>query len=164
MQERDYLILNRETFIDCCSQTGDVIIPTTDLTLQLDIDEPWTRPQPFYRYEGGLDIEFLGSTICQYLDADKRSSLLNCFLERYSVSRAEGWRSKGGNSHVLLTLSPGYELSIRDRITLQAMLGSDPIRELLNLRRVDAAMGDHEACILLMPKASHEFKRSAGFV
>lgn len=48
-----------------------------------------------------------------------------------AIKRIEGWKSKSGNSHIKITFA--LDLTPLEATTLQAILGSDPRRELLNL-------------------------------
>lgn len=50
------------------------------------------------------------------------------------VKRRQQWQSKSGNLHTLITLN--RDLSPVEALLLQALLGSDPLRELLGLLRV----------------------------
>lgn len=57
---------------------------------------------------------------------------LNAFVadrisQNYKVLKTEFWDSKSGNRHAVVTLES--ELPVSERIALQAMGGSDPIRE-----------------------------------
>lgn len=47
--------------------------------------------------------------------------------QSYKVLRTEFWDSKSGNRHAVVTIES--ELPVCERIALQAMGGSDPIRE-----------------------------------
>lgn len=89
-------------------------------------------------------------------EEDKRQNVINCLFENYRIDEIEAWPSKNNNTHVVITIQD--EMVIHERITLQAILGSDPTKELLNLARVKATIGDHEACLLLMPKKSAEVR------
>lgn len=65
-----------------------------------------------------------------------------------AVGDVEELKSRGGNRHILVKLTK--RLAVRDRILLQACLGSDPVRELLSYRRVLA--DDPNPVLLLRPK------------
>lgn len=66
----------------------------------------------------------------------------------YGAMEIERWKSKGGeNLHVVVKLN--VELEIVTRLALQTMLGSDPLKELLSLKRVKE--GQNEPCLLFKP-------------
>jgi hypothetical protein len=54
-------------------------------------------------------------------------------LDNYDVVSTQSWLSKSGNTHVRIEL--GREMTLPERLALQAALGSDGVRELLSLRR-----------------------------
>jgi hypothetical protein len=88
---------------------GLLIVEPDDKTLQLDFDTPeqWDK--------------FL-------------SHRLSWFLKFFPVVRVWWTASKSGNKHVYITLLEPQPLE--RRVALQAVLGSDPTREFLNLMRV----------------------------
>jgi hypothetical protein len=54
--------------------------------------------------------------------------------EMYGIESVEQYRSRGGNDHRIVYLKREAASPV-ERILLQALLGSDPKRELLSLRR-----------------------------
>jgi hypothetical protein len=65
----------------------------------------------------------------------------------YGPLKVEKWVSSGGNDHVRITLA--RPASVKTRLALQAMLGSDGIKEALSLKRVSE--GQKEPSILFRP-------------
>jgi hypothetical protein len=93
------------------------------------------------------------------LDSDSAYELFQSQLSRLNhvidYGEIEELSSKNGNRHVIIHLNK--KLAVRDRILLQACLGSDPVREILSYRRV--LQGDDNPVLLLRPKPK---KLSAG--
>jgi hypothetical protein len=90
----------------------------------------------------GYVVRLADDSTC-LLDLDSEEAV-ECFeallpkaVELWSVQVADRYHSKSGppNTHVVLKLSEPR--SAAWRIALQAALGSDPVRELLSLRRLD---------------------------
>jgi len=106
----EHYALDREWADHQADIRGLVVVPSTADTLQLDFDSEAA-------YE-----EFLESRL---------PKLLNL----YDVKRVYWTESASGNKHVYVVLP--FESTPIERIALQAVLGSDPIRELLSIRRED---------------------------
>lgn len=72
----------------------------------------------------------------------------------FQIKNEETWRSGSGlpyHLHVVLTLDA--VLNVAERVALQAALGSDPVREMLSIRRIH--LGDkNEPSLLFKPKAA----------
>jgi hypothetical protein len=90
------------------------------------------------------------------LDLDTQASIdqfwrvLPVVVQHYAISpRLEFWRSKNGHYHVSLKLN--HHLECLERYALQAMLGSDGVRELLSIR--DSRYGV-EPSVLFQPRFS----------
>lgn len=74
--------------------------------------------------------------------------------EYYQVRETLSWTSKSGvHRHVMLEI--GQDLSLPDRVLLQAILGSDPKREMLSMIRVAAEPGrdPNTMSMLFRPRA-----------
>lgn len=120
-EERD-----RKKVFAAARRLGCKVIVTDSDQLQIDLDEPW----PF-------SVDYLKTTKSKI--HDKAQELFDekiwwSFDREVNVIMLEAWRSRNGNTHVVLTLDREY--SDFERIAFQAMLGSDPVRELLNWKRV----------------------------
>lgn len=132
--EREYFEELRDvTFAKAKADGLEIIIPGLH-QIQLDIDRPWPLEQTYLDRKVKEVRELIHNR-----DA-KMISVLFRFDEEFSIERHEAWRSAGGNIHVMLTLNRKIEL--QDRIALQAILGSDPMRELCNLRRARCSAED----------------------
>lgn len=127
--------LRDKTFAKALADGMEIIIPNSH-QISLDIDRPWPDHLPLYvsRTNTANIIKEVGQIIIPNGRDAKMISLLYRVTEEFPIVHREAWRSAGGNCHVLLTLS--RDLDHTTRIALQSMLGSDPMRELLNLRRV----------------------------
>lgn len=118
---------NREKVFSAAERLGCEVVVAGQNELQIDLDQPWpfgTRP---------------------YLRAKKsaiHTKAIDLFDEKIwwslngeiNVTALRAWESRGGNTHVVLTLDREY--SDFERIAFQTMLGSDPVCELLNWKRV----------------------------
>lgn len=139
--EREYFeYLRDQTFAKAKADGLKVILPASN-QIQLDIDRPW--PYEITR----LDRKIKEVRQLIHNGDAKAISVLLHFDEEFSIKRHEAWRSVGGNIHVMLTLN--RDLDLLDRIALQAILGSDPMRELCNLRR--ARCGAEDPVALFCP-------------
>jgi hypothetical protein len=140
--EREYFEELRErVFAKAIADGLQIVVPTSN-QLQLDIDRPW----PAHRALPESDDGNIVSAIIHDHKMKPRQ-VLNRLLEEFEVIKWQAWKSSGGNCHVILTL--GRELDIDKRITMQAILGSDPMREFLNLRRV--LCGAEDPIVLFKP-------------
>lgn len=140
--DREYFeYLRDQTFAKARADGLDVIIPASN-QIQLDIDRAWSHEAAY------LDRKI--KEVCHLIhngDA-KTISVLHRFDEEFNIERHEAWRSVGGNIHVMLTIN--RDLELLDRIAVQSILGSDPMRELCNLRR--ARCGAEDPIALFRPK------------
>lgn len=66
----------------------------------------------------------------------------------YGVTKVDAWTSRGGHQHRVVYLKNAVGISTR--LGLQAMLGSDGVKEALSLKR--AMEGQKEPSILFKPK------------
>lgn len=147
--ERCYFEYLRDITFSKARESGyEVVIPTAD-QLQLDIDKTWPFPEPAINGKRGLHAIHHGNA--------RSIEVLRRFQDEFTIARTEAWKSAGGNCHVVLTLAHNLELA--QRIALQAILGSDPMRELLNLRRVLCSADDPVA--LFRPPYSDTDKETA---
>lgn len=127
--EREYFDELRETvFAKAISDGFQVLVPTSS-QLQLDIDRQWPSYLVLPESENGNIVSAI-----IHGHQKKPSQVLDRFLMELEVIKWQAWKSASGNSHVVLTLN--RDLDIDKRIAMQAILGSDPMREFLNLRRV----------------------------
>lgn len=140
--DREYFEEVRDvTFANAKVKGLEIVLPTA-FQLQLDIDQPWTH-HVSDRLTKNTDVI---EVICR--NKLRIREVLWRLLERASIEKWEAWKSSGGNCHVMLTLS--REMDLETRISLQAILGSDPMRELLNLSR--AWCGAEDPIALFRPK------------
>lgn len=142
--DREYFeYLRDQTFSKARAEGLEVIIPTSN-QIQLDIDRAWPHETAY------LDRKIKEVRHLIHNGDAKAISVLLRFDEEFSIDRHEAWRSVGGNIHVMLTLN--RDLELLDRIAIQSILGSDPMRELCNLRRARRSAEDPIA--LFRPKVT----------
>lgn len=126
--EREYFEeIRDESFAAAREQGCEVLVASTS-QIQLDIDQPWPCGTRLNNPPSDV-LNLLSDTA-----GDRTKNVLARLLEFMVVLKWEAWPSASGNTHIMLTLS--REFTSHERIAIQAMLGSDPMRELLNLRRV----------------------------
>ena len=135
----------------------------------MDFEEEIGSPPSYERFTkdrireaeaAGLRVEVGSPTVLQ-LDLDSIAAThhaLNTVKRlgaELGMQRVTMTRSKSGNTHVRVYLNaPGIE-DHAQRMLLQALLGSDPVREFLNWRA--ALAGRPEECILFeTPEAREE--------
>lgn len=124
--EREYFEEIRDvTFANARGKGFEVVLPSS-FEIQLDIDLPWRDTENFVSQPMSVF-----EIICR--DRPRIREVLDRLLQRVVVTKWQAWRSAGGNCHVMLTMF--RELELAERIALQAVLGSDPMREMLNLSR-----------------------------
>lgn len=107
--------------------------------------------------ERGCTAVFADATTIQ-VDLDSES--LDRFHTSYDLlqrggyligSRAECWRSKSDNWHVVVTMPEDMRTTAQQRIMYALMLGSDPTREILNMTEARDGTG---TIVLFMPIGS----------
>lgn len=127
--DREYFEEIRDvTFTKAKVDGLDIVIPLPT-QLQLDLDVPWTNKSDYVDgFVPVLNIMVPGGK------ASRANKVLDRLLERMAIVKWEAWKSNGGNCHVMLTLAS--ELDPTSRVALHAILGSDPMREMLNLSRI----------------------------
>lgn len=131
--ERDYFEEIRDASFSKAREEGlDIVIPSSR-ELQLDLDMPLEDKNNHVR--GAIPV----SRIIRR-NSPRASKSLDRFLGMRAIPKWEAWRSKSGNCHVVLTLLS--ELSPLERVALQAMFGSDPMREMLNFSRITCGTDD----------------------
>ncbi len=120
--EEDYSKEQREKFVERMLNEGFIVIYPKNNELLIDLDTEEQVSQ-FERLITILSENYPELIVPQTIDG----------RESYSIS----WTSKGGEpgKHVKITLS--RDLSPIERIAFQAALGSDPVRELLSLIRLE---------------------------
>lgn len=142
--DREYFEYLRDTTFTKARANGlEIVIPGSN-QIQLDIDRPWPHEIVY------LDRKIKEIRQLIHNDDKKSISVLFRFDEEFSIDRHEAWRSAGGNIHVMLTIN--RDLDLLDRIAIQAILGSDPMRELCNLRR--ARCNAQDPIALFRPKVT----------
>ena len=117
---------DRKKVFAAARRLGCKVIVADSNQLQIDLDEPWV-----------FSVDYLKSTKSKI--HDKAQELFDekvwwSFDREVNVIILEAWRSRNGNTHIVLTLDRDY--TPFERIIFQAVLGSDPVRELLNWKRV----------------------------
>ena len=89
------------------------------------------------------------------LDLDNEAAIaqydrvLPLVMEHYGATDIERWRSRSGNTHIRLRLAQAQPWAVR--YALQAALGSDGVREVLIMVRMQN--GCDEAAMLFKPAA-----------
>lgn len=142
--EREYFEELRDaTFAKAIADGLEVVTPASN-QIQLDIDRSWPYDAAY------LDGKIKEIRQLIHNGDPKAISVLCRFDEEFSTNRLQAWRSTGGNIHVMLTLK--HDLELLDRIAIQSILGSDPMRELCNLRR--ARCGAEDPIALFRPKVT----------
>lgn len=145
--EREYFEeIRDESFAAAREKRCEVVIAAPS-QIQLDIDKPWPSV-------GGHPYHPLD--VLRMTSGDRSKKVLLRLLEFVAVLKWEAWESTSGNTHIMLTLS--RDLTLHERIAIQAMLGSDPMRELLNLRRVWC--GAEDPIALFKPAATAHTEHS----
>lgn len=120
-----------ESFEEGCAEAearGDEVLVATDPhELYIDIDGP---------------------------DARKQFDRMLPIVEReYGCCVAQRWQSKTpGHEHIIVRVTD-REFTIAERIALQTILGSDPLRDLLTLKRLHD--GVEQPIRLFRPKDAH---------
>lgn len=103
---------------------GRVIVRGEPLRILLDLDTPEARAQ----YDSMLPI-----------------------VRRYwTIDDISEWKSSGGNTHIAIRFRDTPELSVVERLLLQSILGSDPLKELLSFRRY--LNGVEDPTVLFQPR------------
>lgn len=129
----------REIIFRSAEAKGCEVVVCKDDQIQLDIDRPWKYKES------------------HTADSQKIQNLLGYIADSITTwvffKHSEAWKSRGGNTHIVLTLTEPEKFTIEDRIVLQACLGSDPVRESLNLKRVKD--GSISPIALFRPLESH---------
>jgi hypothetical protein len=96
-----------------------------------------------------LDIDSI-EDYAHYLKNTHRLIQLGYFKSTDELTLAtEEWRSRNGKWHVQIHLRSNIETE--ERIMLQALLGSDRVREFCNLRRYRAGVPSNECIRLFRP-------------
>lgn len=124
--EREYLEEIRDKTFEKARADGMQIVLPSSKQIQLDIDRPWTLDKTSTTKKSEV------SRIVHNKEV-KRITIGIKFKDYFSVVKWEAWKSIGGNCHVMLTID--QEMDLQDRICLQSILGSDPMREMLNFQR-----------------------------
>lgn len=143
--ERRYFEELRDTvFANAKSRGFEIVLPSPS-EIQLDIDMTWAAKHHKYT-ESSYEVSEI---IRRRLGVNFK--MYGRLKHEFTILRHQAWKSSNGNCHVVLTL--GRELLPVERIAIQSMLGSDPMRELLNLRRV--LCGAEDPVALFMPPDTH---------
>ena len=101
---------------------GFHVVECDDYTLLLDLDDEESKKQ--------------------------YSKMLPFFINLLGAKEYQRWDSKSGNLHVIVRLPKAFPLS--ERLAFQAILGSDPKRELFSM--IGAVNGIQNPSILFKPK------------
>ncbi len=106
--------------------------------------KPRLKFRPASADELQVDLDFIRWTNMPSKERwlNEHELMLSAIDGNFTVTLSE---SKGGNVHVTVKLS--FELPEMERIALQAALGDDPMRVVLNWRRARA--GDRHPILLL---------------
>lgn len=97
-----------------------------------------------------------GNSNTLLLDIDSPSAqeqfdrVFPAFERNVTYQKVERWNSKSGNSHYKITLEEDF--TALERVAMQAALGSDGVKELLAIFRIQN--GIEEPSILFQPKDS----------
>jgi hypothetical protein len=124
-EEDDYLnlFLGREDLEDLAKDSNCIVIYSEDNLLLLDLDND-ESVKTFHRN-------------------------IDTFRNNYSVKKINEWKSKSGNLHVAIEMNDNIDF--RERLLLQATLGSDPKKELLSLIRHREGMESRICSVLFKP-------------
>lgn len=144
--EREYFEEIREHSFSAAREDGCEVIVASASQIQLDIDQPWPAWASFDSNsdEAGMSVlNILAATA-----GDRVRDVLARLLEFVVILKWEAWASSSNNTHIMLTCS--REFTPCERVALQSILGSDPMREMLNLRRVWC--GAEDPIALFKPK------------
>lgn len=133
---RGYEDAEREKVFEAARHLGCSVIIAKQNEIQLDIDKKWHDKKVRYK------------TLNYTEAADVIGESFHSFCQEVSIMNITSWRSRGGNTHIVLTLA-SEEFSVLDKIIFQCVLGSDPRRELLNWKRV--MNGDPNPIALFKP-------------
>lgn len=76
--------------------------------------------------------------------------MMTRFSTEFGLTERERWKSKSGGTHIVVDCDDC--LDPKDRIALQACLGSDPVREILGIRHIDN--GIEEFSFLFRPRSA----------
>ncbi len=112
-----------------------------------EVNTPSLQSAQKFATENNLDIRYPGPMEL-FLDLDTPEQraqfelMLPFFEKLYPIDKIQYRNSKGGNTHVILCLKEDNfasgiyrELDNKTRIAMQALLGSDPKRELFSIFR-----------------------------
>lgn len=130
--EREYFEEFRETSFATAHERGCEIVLASPSQIQLDIDKPWPE-WANDKAEREKDEILWVLNILAATAGDRVREVLVVLLNFVAPLKWEAWRSSSGNTHIMIAFA--REFTLLERIALQAILGSDPMRELLNLRR-----------------------------
>jgi len=100
--------LDNEKAFEKAKEEGCKVVIPDDHTLTLDIDAP-CLPSSYYK-------------------------MINKLYQHFTIKESKVTFSKSGNLHVYLTFQESF--TDTEKILLQALLGSDPVRELMSFLRV----------------------------
>lgn len=123
----EYKESDRQKVFDAAKTLGCEVVISAQDELQLDIDKPWTFNQDYIK---GLGTQ--NYTLTKLIG----KKVWNSFYKEVYVLSFQAWKSRNGNTHVVLKLDGSRMYSDLERIIFQTVLGSDPVRELLNWKRV----------------------------
>lgn len=125
------------------AERGLQVVPSDDWHLQLDIDRPYKL----------LDIK-----------DDKLAEVERLFYGESGMFSGESLitTSQHGNHHRYLRLSKPLPLPVR--IALQALMGSDPVREMLSLLRAYGCTEDLRTPQLVLFETDEEVGKAREFV
>lgn len=123
-------LTNARAFAQAAERSCEVVI-ADDRTLQLDIDND-------------DDYSFFMSAFPRL---QKYVGVVDPYPENDWANPWTEWKSRSGNRHITITLAK--PLDVTTRIMLQACLGSDRVREILNYARF--LSGEPKAVLLFKP-------------
>ena len=133
---RGYEAADRSKVFEAAEFLGCTVVIAKPNEIQLDIDRKWADKKSKEKSFNFFETEFVVG------------KSFKSFCQEVSIMKVVGWRSRGGNTHLVFTLTQEY--SAFERIVFQSVLGSDPAREILNWKRV--VDGDPNPIALFKPR------------
>lgn len=129
----------RKKIFEAAEAAGCEVVVCQEDEIQIDLDEPWKLDESYTS---------IRTTVMALLPRD----ILPSVFSWVSFGGAEAWKSRHGNTHVVLKLKI-QRFSPAEKCVLAVCLGSDPVRENLNLKRIKD--GSPNPIALFRPKSSH---------
>jgi len=128
--DRDHAMFAQQVLVNSGLDKEWEVVIADDRTLQVDLDSPTPDYNDFHRVKNILD---------EHLSLRRGERVVTQYKQTFS---------KGGNVHIQISLP--VEMPATERVAWQAALGSDPVREALNLTSI--SRGDRNPILLFERK------------